>query len=52
MIRETVDEMVGRLFGGETMPLMRHLIQRTEMSPDDIEELHRLVDQMREATNL
>ena len=37
VIRETVNEMVGRLFGGETMPLMRHLIEQNAMSRDDIE---------------
>jgi len=49
VIRETVDEMVGRLFGGETMSLMRHLIEQSEISRHEIEELRRLVDQMKEA---
>jgi len=48
VIRETVDDMVGRLFGGETMPLMRHLIQQGEMSADEIAELRLLVDQLKE----
>jgi BlaI family penicillinase repressor len=48
VIRETVDDMVGRLFGGETMPLMRHLIQQGEMSADEIAELRSLVDQLKE----
>lgn len=51
VIRETVDEMVGRLFGGETMPLMRHLIEQSEMSRDDIEELRQLVDKMKETND-
>ncbi len=46
VIRKTVDEMVGRLFGGETMPLMRHLIAQGQMSRDDVEELRQLVDQI------
>ncbi len=50
VIRETVDDMVGRLFGGETMPLMRHLIQQGEMSATDIEELRQLVDQLEETS--
>ncbi len=48
VIRETVDEIVGRLFGGDTMPLMRHLIEQREMSHDEIEELRKLVDQLKE----
>ena len=47
VIRETVDDMVGRLFGGETMPLMRHLIQQGEMSAEEIAELRSLVDQLK-----
>ncbi len=48
VIRETVDDIVGRLFGGETMPLMRHLIQQGEMSIAEIAELRQLVDQLKE----
>ncbi len=48
VIRETIDEIVGRLFGGETMPLVRYLIKQKDMTPDDIEELRQLVDQMKE----
>ena len=51
VIRETVEEIVGRLFGGETMPLMRHLIEQSEMSRDEIEELRQLVDQMQETSD-
>jgi predicted transcriptional regulator len=46
VIRETVDDMVGRLFGGRTMPLVRHLVERNEMSRTDIEELRQLVDRL------
>lgn len=49
VIRQAVDEIVGRLFGGETMPLMRHLIERSDMSRDDIEELRQLVDRIEAA---
>jgi predicted transcriptional regulator len=51
VIRETVDDIVGRLFGGETMPLMRHLIEQSEMSTEDIEELRQLVDRMKETNH-
>jgi len=49
VIRETVDDMVGRLFGGHTMSLMRHLVQQRGMSSAEIEELRQLVDQLKEA---
>jgi BlaI family transcriptional regulator, penicillinase repressor len=49
VIRETVADIVGRLFGGRAMPLMRHLIQQGEMSQDDIEELRQLVQHLTEA---
>lgn len=46
VIRETVDDLVQRLFGGDTMPLMRHLIEERGISPDDIEELRDLIDRL------
>jgi predicted transcriptional regulator len=51
VIRETVDDMVGRLFGGQTMPLMRHLIQQGEMTRAEIEELRQMVDRLKEANS-
>lgn len=42
---------MGRLFGGETMPLMHHLMQEREMSKADIEELRKLVKQLKEASS-
>lgn len=46
VIRETVDELVQRLFGGQTMPLMRHLIEDHGVSSQDIAELRELIDQL------
>jgi len=48
VIRETVDDMVGRLFGGKTMPLVRHLIQQGDMSVAEIDELRQLVESLEE----
>ncbi len=50
VIHETVSDIVGRLCGGHTMPLMRHLIQQSEMSRAEIEELRQLVDRLKEGT--
>ena len=44
VIRDTVDDLVERLFGGETMPLVRHLIEERGIEAADIAELRKLVD--------
>lgn len=44
VIRDTVDDLVERLFGGETMPLVRHLIAERGMDASDIAELKKLID--------
>ncbi len=44
MIRETVDDLIDRLFGGETMPLMRHLIEERGIDDDDLAQLRQLLD--------
>ena len=46
VIRETVDDLVQRLFGGETMPLMRHLIEERGVDEDGLAELRELIDRL------
>ncbi len=46
VIRETVDDLVQRLFAGETMPLVRHLIEDRGIDSADIAELRDLIDEM------
>ena len=46
LIRENVNELVNRLFGGEFMPLVRHLIEDRGVDRDDIAELRSLVEQL------
>lgn len=46
VIRDTVNELVERLFGGDTMPLMKHLIQQRGMNQSDIEQLRQLIDDL------
>ena len=48
VIRETVDDFLGRLFGGEPVPLMRHLIQEHGISRDEMAELRQLLEQWEE----
>ena len=46
VIRETVDELVDRLFGGQKLPLMRHLIEDQPLSDEDVRQLRELLDRM------
>ena len=46
VIRETVDDLVDRLFGGEKLPLVQHLIQDQSLSDEDIQQLRQLLDRM------
>lgn len=48
VIRETVDDLVDRLFGGEAMPLVRHLIEERGMDRDQLAELRALIEQLDE----
>lgn len=46
VIRETVDDLVERLFGGETMPLVRHLIEDRGIDDSDLAELRELIQRL------
>ena len=46
VIRDTISDLVDRLFGGETMPLVRHLIEEHEIRTEDVAELRRLLDRL------
>lgn len=46
VIRETLDDLINRLFGGETLPLMRHLIEDRGISDDELTELRELLDRL------
>ena len=48
MIRETVDDLVDRLFGGESLPLMRHMIEDRGISSDELAELRRMLERLTE----
>lgn len=48
VIRETVDDLVDRLFAGETFPLMQHLIEDRNISRDDLDTLKSMLDQLSE----
>lgn len=48
VIRETINDLVDRLFGGEPLPLVRHLIEDRGISADDLEQLKQLIDRLEE----
>lgn len=51
VIRETVDDLVDRLFAGEQLPLMRHLIEDRGVSGDELAELRAMLDRLEEEQN-
>ena len=42
--RETIDDFVERLFGGEALPLMRHLIKDRGISDEELAALRQLLE--------
>ena len=46
VIRETVDDLVDRLFGGEAMPLVRHLVEDRGIDAAELAELRDLIDRL------
>lgn len=46
VIRDTVNDIVDRLFGGDTMPLMEHLIEDRGITDEDIVQLRSLLDRL------
>lgn len=46
VIRETMDDLINRLFGGETLPLVRHLIEERGVTDEELAELRRLIDRL------
>ena len=46
-LRRMVGDLVERACGGSTRQLVMHALEQTTPSPQDIEELHRLIDEHR-----
>jgi BlaI family transcriptional regulator, penicillinase repressor len=46
VIREVMDGVVHRLFGGETIPLFQHLIEDRGLSSDEIGQLRDMLDRL------
>ncbi len=46
VIRDTVGELINRLFDGQTVPLLHHLICDRSMGKEDIRQLREMIDQL------
>ena len=46
VIRETVEDLIDRLFGGETLPLIRHLIEERDITHEELGELRQLLQKL------
>jgi len=46
VIRDTVNDLVERLFAGESMPLVRHLVEERGIDDGDLKELRALIDRL------
>ena len=46
VIKETVHDFVGRLFDGEPLPLVEHLIREQGIDSEDVSHLRQLLDQL------
>ena len=46
VIRETVDDFMNRLFDGEAIPLMRHLINDRGITTDEISAIRKLLSDL------
>lgn len=48
VIREAIDELLGTLFNGEAMPLVRHLIAHGDISDEEIGQMRQLLNKLEE----
>ena len=46
VIGQTIDDLVERLFGGDSLPLVKHLIEDCGIRAEDLAELRKLIDRL------
>ncbi|MGA2058892.1 MAG: BlaI/MecI/CopY family transcriptional regulator [Thermoguttaceae bacterium] len=46
VIRQTVDDLVSRLFDGQTIPLLHYLIRDSSISEEEIRKLRKMIDEL------
>ena len=47
VVREVIDDVVERLFDGETLPMFQHLIEERGLGDEEIVQLQRTLDQLK-----
>ncbi len=50
VVRQTVEDFVRRLFDGEALPLVEHLIQDRGLSADEVAKLRAMLDELESQT--
>jgi BlaI family transcriptional regulator, penicillinase repressor len=49
VVRRTVDDLLQKLFDGEALPLVRHLVERKRVTRLQLDELRKLIDEAEES---
>ena len=47
VVRDVVDDLLERLFGGQTLPLVQHLITERGLTDEDIDELQKTLNRLK-----
>lgn len=47
VMKEAVEEFVDRLFDGQMLPMVRHLVDGRDVTAEELSELKKIVDQLR-----
>ena len=47
VVRDVVSDLVDRLFGGDTLPLVQHLIADHKLTDDQIDQLQATLNQLK-----
>ncbi|MCA9126346.1 MAG: BlaI/MecI/CopY family transcriptional regulator [Planctomycetales bacterium] len=51
ILGEAVDDFLERMFDGQLMPMVRHLVDSRKVTPEEIEDLMKIVKQLRREQN-
>lgn len=51
VVRRTVDDLLQKLFDGEALPLVRHLVERKRVTRSQLDELRKLIDDAEESSD-
>lgn len=51
VIRDAVGDLVDRLFGGDSLPLLRHVVEQRDVDAEGLKELRSLIDRIEKEQN-